>query len=859
MDSNYTDPKGTEPLSIDSLTGDLINKIQTLGGVISHLIDLKILTDSTYYLALGIARLERAHRHITKQSKLNQLQTEAKYQKPIGTSSSPDTDPIYLSAGSDQLYFGHDDYKTLENLPTYEPEALVSLLAALAHSAYKMGHTRLPLNKDDLNQIFHYDSLIARRERDASDLIRDQKSRNVAESVQPNRSFLTSDDHVIEEQTALIKLTMDYLINKLMLSQDLIENACGGVMENISRIDFNQKRTPLIFGIDSSSPWIALDQAWAKETEIHSNLTNLLDSVSLPILPQYPQSSSQLIRFLKARFDVITHETYQEQGTQSYFVLPENPKEYMFTALQRHRTAALAALSNRVTFIHGGPGTGKTTLAQKILALLLEIDDLFRSFDSKLPALRVAIVAPTGKAAIRVKQSIYNGILDDSSSLNSQLSYPLNQVTQKRLSDLKIDGITIHRLLKYHPDRPTYSRYTPESPLPYDVVIIDESSMLDLTLIRLLLRAIPQKYGSHPIQRLIFLGDPDQLPPVGEGAFWRDICRICKKGVAQTAKYNRTWQPNMEFQVIIDQICPNLELPVTHYNRIYEASAELEGSFRISSDQGASQILDFASLIREGKDSEAIALLESATSQRSTDLNNQSGIEWIRLVHYNTAKEANKDFKKDDGNPCIIPRDQERYKTWLHDKKNHVAQLRESITNLQANSTNLTEEFLQLEDDFQKELILCAHYKGSFGVDYYNEHLQKSSKNHPILVLINYAKQRLFNGDIGFISSNQDGFAVFKGMSEEQPVRVIPLHNLPHHDTVYSMSIHKSQGSEFEKVVIVLPPYPSRLLTRELLYTAVTRAQKKVLVISSETALKEAIRDQVHRYTGQSYKEIKNA
>ena len=815
----------------------------TLGEVLDLLVSCKILEESQSYIALGLCRLQRSYQNsksLKKKQSTYQQKLISSQSAVIGAPLAVDISEDLLPSGQDQLSYGDDHYSTLKQLEAFEAEALLGLIGALAHRSYQLGHTVLPMQVDDLLQIFleeqplHHVSSEIRKGFLAVHL----KSQTDSSEL----SFTMSE----EDQEELIKNQFEELLSNLFTqlvnASKALPELCGGILKAAESLD-STARAPLVLHMEGATKGISIDRAWTAEFEVKKVLSSLTTQVSLPKLAGEQSAPADLYDLLKKRMAL----SPLQANSESYFPYSPQGPQHLIEAVQRHRLAALSVLSNRVSFIHGGPGTGKTTLAQKILALLLECDEVLRQESSEeLPKLRVAIAAPTGKAAVRVRDSILQGIVNET----DQVLYHLAKSTKQALIDLELEGITLHRLLKYHPDNPSYTKYSSEQPLPYDVLIVDEASMLDLPLIKILLQAIPQSHtqnNQHPIQRLIFLGDPDQLPPVGTGSFWRDQCREIKNGKSIVSIQSRTWTANEDFTQIINQICPQLVLPSQHYNILSEYSAELAGSFRVSANSKANDILNLASLVREGNHTEALSLLTNSKLNEDTD--NKYGVYWIETEHYRSQNEAKKFFEKNkayQGFKSEIALKQ--YITWLDKRTNSASSLKKHIASLKSNSESLDQGYKKAQEQFKKELILCAHYEGPLGVDFFNDKLKKRSKNNPILVLNNHAHQQLYNGDIGFLSSEAEGMALFDGLNSEG-IRQFPIHNIPKHDVVYAMSIHKSQGSDFDSVIITLPPHPSRLLGRELLYTAITRAKKRVIIISSRESLIEAITKQVSRYT----------
>jgi exodeoxyribonuclease V alpha subunit len=270
--------------------------------------------------------------------------------------------------------------------------------------------------------------------------------------------------------------------------------------------------------------------------------------------------------------------------------------------------------------------------------------------------------------------------------------------------------------------------------------------------------------------------------------------------------------------------------------------------------------------IKQGRTNEAIELIKTSSHHDKA-----APISWIRLRHFKGLPEAQRAAKRALSSIFIDPKNDELFKEWHQARREANRSLRAEIVKLHLASHEEERDqlFQHIEAFFKKELILCAQYKGPLGVEHMNELFKKSKPlegadqaqyiAHPLLILKNHSKTRLYNGDIGFLceprtspdmSTPVSAQVYFEDLSDERSkMRAIPLSRLPAYDHVYAMSVHKSQGSEFREVTISLPAFPSPLLTRELFYTAITRTKTKVRLIASEEALKQAIESLTWRFT----------
>ena len=446
----------------------------------------------------------------------------------------------------------------------------------------------------------------------------------------------------------------------------------------------------------------------------------------------------------------------------------------------RQRTAAVAALFQNLCLLCGGPGTGKTTTVAKILALLL---------DSTGQNLRIALAAPTGKAADRLQKAI--------SAVKSQLSCP-----KGLLSQIPDQATTLHRLLGTVPGTVSF-RYHRGNPLPCDVLVIDEASMVDLPLLAKTLSA------AAPETRIIIVGDRDQLASVESGAALGDIC---------TQKTVGTFSP--DFARTLEKTAGITLAPAIVENNcrpLADNTVELDENFRFKKD---SLIFRLSRAVNRGDSKAALSVL---TQVNPGDIYvNQPFLSCIRDIL-----------------PDIMA--------------NRILPLLTAASPRKA---------LQLLDNFR---ILSPLKAGPVGTKSMNLMIEKQLKKtegilpetrfyhgRPILITRNDYALNLFNGDTGIIFSEtgdgQNLKAFFPG--KENSCRTFSPASLPIHETVFAMTVHKSQGSEFDEVLLVLPDTLSPVLTRELIYTAVTRARKKLTIFGRETVLEHAVSQKIRRRSG---------
>ena len=439
------------------------------------------------------------------------------------------------------------------------------------------------------------------------------------------------------------------------------------------------------------------------------------------------------------------------------------------------KIAATIALLKRFSVISGGPGTGKTTTVTKILLLLAE----------QQPSYRIALAAPTGKAAARLSESIKQA------KENIEYCTAIKKIIPEEAS-------TIHRLLGVIPNQ-TEFRHNQNNQLHLDVLVVDEASMIDLPLMARLTAALPDK------ARLILLGDKDQLSSVEAGSVLGDICGCQHDGYSESLSHT--------LNKLAAYIPPDIKTKSSFGDHI----ALLRKSYRFNDESGIGQL---AQAINQGNTNAAI---EICNLESYSDIQLHSG---SMSQPSNLAKLAAK-----------------AYSTYIK-------------------ISCPSEALIQ----FNQFRILCAQREGPSGIKAINIQVEDALKKmglistgsahsyagRPVMITRNDYNLKLYNGDIGITlpdPSSDNQLRVFFSQPDGT-VRKIAPSRLPPHETVYAMTIHKSQGSEFDKVFIVLPEVDTPLLTRELIYTAITRAKRTAGLYCSESLLKAAIKRTTERTSG---------
>lgn len=403
------------------------------------------------------------------------------------------------------------------------------------------------------------------------------------------------------------------------------------------------------------------------------------------------------------------------------------------------RRAALLGLDHSLALITGGPGTGKTTTAARLLAVLASRD----------PGTRVALAAPTGKAAARLGEMIRQAA--------QELPAALADV-RPRLEQTASQACTLQKLLRWQPQTDRCGLHA-GNPLPVDVVVVDEASMLDLFIWDRLLDAI----GTGT--RLVVLGDHRQLQSVQPGHVLAEL------------------------------------IQAAHDGALAGRHVELERNYRHARHPLVS---DLARAVRQHDGADAVRVLNSATE--APDLG------WFSSTRIDEAL--------DQIWPLILD----------------VVRAPDAGAALAA---------------LGKVQILCALRRGPYGVTGLNARVEARLRSEglpasdwtygrPILVTTNDPHSGLFNGDVGVLCAAEDGGEITATFDRAGEPRRVPLAALPAHQTAWAMTVHRAQGSEFDSVLLVLPPEPHELCGPELLYTGVTRAKERMLVAAEEPAIRAA-------------------
>ncbi|MCH9682451.1 MAG: exodeoxyribonuclease V subunit alpha [Deltaproteobacteria bacterium] len=473
--------------------------------------------------------------------------------------------------------------------------------------------------------------------------------------------------------------------------------------------------------------------------------------------------------------------------------------EQLFASTGDHQTdplqrlAALVAARRGLTVISGGPGTGKTSTVVRILALLQG-----QALAHGEPPLRMQLFAPTGKAAARLGESI-SARLD---------ALPIDDAIRRTIPT---QPSTIHRGLGYRPSTPTRFTHDQNNPLPIDLALVDEASMVDLALMAKLVSAVP--LGA----RLILLGDKNQLASVEAGAILGDICRT-----DQRPGYSPAFTDELVSLVGTDGL-PKDERPPGKPG-IGDCIVELVHSYRFSNDGG---IGGLAQAINAGDGPATVRALGQPIPPEAAATTSKP----VALVTLG---------EEDELGPVLEPLVLDGFASLL-DNRDPQARL----------------------DALTQFRLLSAHRRGRYGVAALNRLVQEQLARaglinprepwydgRPVIVTENDHQLELYNGDIGLVHREQHGQTRVVFPTAAGGLRWLAAARLPPHETVFAMTVHKSQGSEFDRVALALPAAVSPVLTRELVYTAVTRARRQIVVYGMPGVLEQAVRRRIDRASG---------
>lgn len=547
---------------------------------------------------------------------------------------------------------------------------------------------------------------------------------------------------------------------------------------------------------------------WQSQLVGHIAVSDSPDNIA-PILLQ--QNKAYLYRYWQSEHQIATilykmaaqppssDDDLNASILTSFFPEPEHHINWQ-------KIAVATALKQPFSVISGGPGTGKTRTVAILLAALQ-----LKQLTQDLPPLKIALVAPTGKAAARLKESI-------SASLTT-LNLPEN-LPKNLKNTIPIQALTIHRLLGIRPDsdKPTYHA---QNPLHIDLLVVDEASMIDLFLMEKLLNAI------KPHTRLILLGDKDQLASVEAGNIMAELGNFLHYGYSQghSEYLARTTGHQIPSIQNVPPICDSL-CHLRHSYRFDEHSGIGRLAAEINAQQGQSAWQQFSQ--PQYQDLTLILYPPIQAFKTKTDWTKQC----VQLV---------------------VEKAVELYRHYL----NLVQQRQQSPTSV---------AIADIFSAFQQIRFLSALRVGELGVEQLNQsiaealhrarlvsfrHSRENYLGKPILITENVPQLQVFSGDIGLVLNDEAGkLRIYFDTEIDGNPHHISATRLPNHEPAYVLTVHKSQGSEFAHTLLIMPLHNSPVLSKELLYTAVTRAKQHFTLFSDEKIWKQAVSQQNQRQSG---------
>jgi exodeoxyribonuclease V alpha subunit len=488
---------------------------------------------------------------------------------------------------------------------------------------------------------------------------------------------------------------------------------------------------------------------------------------ALPKLPavagvSWPTSVAAWTSLLSSCADLVRVSSQPETSPRHPFVL-DDTRLYIARSYEEERAVVnhLVRLhaGGQLTVVLGGPGTGKTTYIS---------GELITMFSGEgADSIKLSLVAPTGKAARRMRQSLMRAL--------SRSTAPEDVI--KKILDAA-DSRTVHKLLGMSPRRAQRYKFNsdPKSRLKCNLLIVDEASMMSLSLMYHLLEALED--GA----KVWLVGDPDQLASVDAGTVLGDISQVT---VPVGSRFHSSFVPRTE-------------------------------QHRYPEDSRINQLVK---CVRDAQTEKDVELFLKILSETSAD------VSWI--------------------DPKVHKEELNKLTQLVIDNANAVASLAEAGKPAEALAALASVQ------------ILCANREGAMGVAGWNRSIQravKGSASHPfyfgrpVMINKNDDSLQLANGDVGVVC-NIGGIrkVAFEGL--DKPVE-IPVNSLPSVDTVHGLTIHKSQGSEYTHAVVVLPTQQSKILTRELLYTAISRPTERLTIVATADAIAYAINNPIRRSTG---------
>lgn len=531
----------------------------------------------------------------------------------------------------------------------------------------------------------------------------------------------------------------------------------------------------------------------------------------------------------------------------------ESSQYYMNT---RQQVAVAIACLQETSIITGGPGTGKTSVVVQILRALVRLDQSYLE--------HIAVCAPTGRAAARLQESINNGL----NGLQYYSEYK-NLSLDQSLSNLK--GSTVHRLLNYNSKDATF-KYHSENPLPFKLVIVDEVSMLDIHLFSALLQALSKD------TRLILLGDRNQLPSVDSGCVLGDFTDQFYQEELGSLSNNMQDYINSILPKIANNITKELSI-VTNKKHIFMNKMVI----LTESHRSEKSILKLAETINKEDVEKTLSLI----NQFPLDITKEDWPVPILELNKKVCKPSGVRLLKEIDQDDSLPRRDYFIKIihrWVNShyigEKNlfredlQYSTIDSAIQKINEHQDNgelpifidpdnpLYKDFLRLQVGLDEAKILTVTREGFTGANDINKTIQdyiilkkklKRGPNSlysglPIMITRNAKELNLFNGDTGIIIGHKNNFSVV--FQRVNGFEIFPFYKLPDWKPAYAITVHKSQGSEYEHILFVLPEKRNPLMTREILYTAITRSKYFVGILGDSLLFSQSVNYCIERDSG---------
>ncbi|QNU65155.1 exodeoxyribonuclease V subunit alpha [Vreelandella titanicae] len=599
--------------------------------------------------------------------------------------------------------------------------------------------------------------------------------------------------------------------------------------------------TPLVVSHSVNTSKLYLRRYWQFEQTLHQEIAARL---SVDSSVHSSRNSSEESPLLKSALDALFPAT----GTLNW----------------QKNACALAARSP-FAIITGGPGTGKTTTVMRLLALLQTL----QLAQPHAHPLRIRLAAPTGKAAARLNESIAGQVKDLPLSGLESLLDGHSAADSSNAIDIPTEVTTIHRLLGARADT-RHFRHNAANPLALDVLVVDEASMVDIEMMTALLSALPAS------AKLVLLGDKDQLASVEAGAVLGDLCR--RADAAHYTPATAQWLAELTGHPLPETLIDPNGQPLD------QAITMLRVSHRFNAQSGIGQLAQAINqpLSESQSEREKHQAVHGVLNNGYADLhhlvlkpdaqNEDSALERLVITgspeRFPNAGEGRTNFK---GEPIAPPTGYQHYLSTLASERPGTALAFEENGDAY---DGWAKQVLKAYSRFQ---LLCALRKGPWGVEGLNLRIAKTLRREkllfgndhslekgwfegrPVLVTQNDYGLKLMNGDIGITLAVPDPRTpgrsllrvAFPTSDVDNPIHWVLPSRLHAVETVFAMTVHKSQGSEFQHTALLLPQTPNPILTRELVYTGITRARDWLTVIEAKRGiLNDAVTREVMRVSG---------